>query len=274
MIESKRRTRSPEDLVRLAHQALYREEFEEAEALGRRALMIRADSLPARHAVANAIIEQGRYEEAADLLEEIVALDPEDLSALADLGSCLYEICEFDDAHAVLARALEVDPDDPQANYWMALCVERRGRYELAESHFRRAGERDPDAYPMPVRLSRDEFSEVLSEAVESLPEEAREALDRLTIAHADLPREADLLDFSPPIDPGVLGLFVGEPLTERVPERPPVHPDVICLYQRNLERLCRDREQMVREVAATLSAEIAVFLGRDAGAFLETSLA
>lgn len=274
MIEARRRGRTPEDLVRLAHQALYREEFEEAEALGRRALMLSADSLPARHAVANAIIEQGRYEEAADLLEEIVALDPDDLSALADLGSCLYEICEFDDAHAVLARALEVDPDDPQANYWMALCVERRGRYELAEAHFLRAGERDPDAYPMPVRLTREEFDRIVREAIDALADEPREALDRLTIAVADLPREADLLDFSPPFDPGILGLFVGEPLTERVPGEPPVHPDVLCLYQRNLERLCRDRDRMVREIVATLSAEIAVFLGRDAGAFIESSLA
>jgi tetratricopeptide (TPR) repeat protein len=271
---SPRRSRSAQELVRLAHHELYRENFGEAEALGRRALMIAPDSLPARHAVANAVIEQGRYDEAAELLEEIVAVDPDDLSALADLGSCLFEICEFDDAQSVLTRALEIEPDDAQANYWMALCLERRGRYREAETHFQLAHEKDPDAYHLPTRLTREEFDSLVEQAKHSLPEPHRAELKRLTIAVGDLPREADLLDFSPPLDPCIFGLFVGEPLPEREPGRRPRHPDVICVYQRNLERLCRDRDSMLREIVGTLSYEIGVFLGADAGEAVESELA
>jgi len=271
---SPRPRRTPEELVRRAQEAMLRDDFHDAEAYGRRALMLNPDSLPARHVVAGAVIEQGRFEEASEILEEIVAVDPDDLPALADLGSCLYEICEFEDAQSVLSRALEIDPLDAQANYWMALCSERGGHMGRADDYFRRAAQRDPEAYPTPLRMSRDEFDRAVSEAMESVPEPCRRALAGLAIATTDLPREADLMEYTPPLDPCVFGLYVGVPLSERSPSDVPKLPDVIFLYQRNLERLCRDRETVVGEIKETLIHEIGIYLGCDESELVERGLA
>ncbi len=274
MTTSPRRRRTPEELVRRAQEAMLRDDFHEAEACGRRALMLNPESLPARHVVAGAVIEQGRFEEAAEMLEEIVAVDPDDLPALADLGSCLYEICEFEDAQSVLSRALEIDPLDAQANYWTALCLERDGQTRRADDHFRRACQRDPEAYPSPFRMRRDDFDSAVAEAMKSLPEPCRDALADVAVATTDLPREADLLEYTPPLDPCVFGLYVGVPIGERsVSESPPL-PDVIFLYQRNLERLCRDRETIVQEIRETLIHEIGVYLGCDENELVERGLA
>jgi len=259
---------SHDDLIRRAQNALDEEHFEEAEALGRRALMLQGDSLDARQVIASAVIEQGGYEEAAVLLEEILAAEPEDLASLADLGLCLFEMCRFDRAEAVLAHALAVDSSDPQACYWMALCVERHGAsdYAAAEELFQRAHHADPEAYPLPTRFSAEEFQEIVHEAIDELPDEARVCVRNgtLSIHVPDLPRTDELYAFDPPADPCLFGLYVGTPLPERSLGQTPQLPDVICIYKRNLERMFHDRDDLVEEVRITVLHEIGHYFGLD----------
>lgn len=271
---TQRPKRSHDELVRRAQDALDREDFDEAEALGRRALMLDADSLDARQVVSSALIEQGRYEESAPLLEEILAQDPEDLAALADLGLVLFELCEFEEAEAVLSRALEIDNTDPQACYWMALCIERRGEFDHAERYFQRAHQHGPDDYPMPLRIGRDEFDRVLAEALRELPDDIRGELKNLAIIAEDLPREEDLTDFDPPLDPCLYGLYVGIPLPERTGNDVPRLPDQIFIYKRNLERMCQDRDTLVQEIRITLLHEVGHYLGFDEDDLAQRGLA
>lgn len=260
--------RRHEELIRRAQDALDLERFGDAEALGRRALMLRPDSPEGRQVLASALIEQGRFPEAAVLLEEILAREPDDLVALADLGLCRFEMCRFREAESALARALTIDPDDPQARYWMALCAERRGEYRAAEEGFRRAHEIDPEAYPLPTRFSGGVFGRALTEALAAtrrrLPPEARRLTDRLRLVVRDLPRARDLLDFDPPLDPCLYGLFVGIPLPERGGRTQPRRPDTIYVYKRNLERFCHDAQSLLEELRLTLGYEIGHYLGYD----------
>lgn len=259
---------SHDDLIRRAQNALDDDHFEEAEALGRRALMLQGDSLDARQVIASAVIEQGGYEEAVVLLEEILAVEPEDLASLSDLGLCLFEMCRFDRAEAVLAHALAVDSSDPQACYWMALCTERHGpaAYEAAEELFRRAHEADPEAYPLPTRFPAEEFEQIVEEAIEDLPEELLVHVRNgtLSVHVPDLPRAEDLCAYEWPADPCLFGLYVGTPLPERSLGQVPQLPDVICIYKRNLERMFHDRDDLVEEIRITVLHEIGHYLGMD----------
>jgi predicted Zn-dependent protease with MMP-like domain len=259
---------SHDDLIRRAQNALDDDHFEEAEALGRRALMLQSDSLDARQVIASAVIELGGYEEAVVLLEEILAAEPDDLASLADLGLCLFEMARFERAEAVLARALAVDDSDPQSCYWMALCIERHGpgEYPAADELFRRAHRSDPEAYPLPTRFSAEEFQEIVHEAIDELPPEARAYVlnGTLSIHVPDLPRDEELLSFDPPADPCLFGLYTGTPMPERSLAQAPQLPDVICVYKRNLERMFHHREDLVEEIRTTVLHEIGHFLGFD----------
>ena len=252
------------ELVRRAQIFLDQGDFEECEALARRALMMNPDSSEARHVLANALIEQQRYEEAVTCLEQVVERLPDDPVSLADLGFCLYEMCRFDEAESVLGRALEIDPDDPHANYWMGLCVERRGFVDLADEYFERAHERDADAFPRPHRLAMADFEKAVREAVGRLPRRFQRELTNLEIIVEDLPAEEQLWEFDPPLEPSIFGLYWGTPRTERGTGDVPQLPDMIYIYKRNLERLCEDRDALVEEIRITVLHEIGHYLGLD----------
>lgn len=262
MTPRQRHTR--DELLRQGHEALEREDLANAEALGRRALMIDASSWEARSILASSMIEQARYEEAVPLLEQILEVQPEDVVSLADLGLCLYEMCLFDEAESVLSRALEIDGADPHACYWMALCVERRGYYDLAEEYFQQSHEIEPETCPLPFRLPAGEFERVVEQAIEEIPERIRAHLKNLTIVVDDLPRRDDLVEYDPPLDPCLYGLYVGVPLPERTTAHPPTEPDRIYIYRRNLERLCEDRDTLLEQIKITVLHEIGHYLGYD----------
>ncbi len=261
---NQRQRQTMDELLRKGHEALEREDFAEAEAMGRRSLMIDGSSWEARSILASSMIEQARYEEAVPLLEQILEVQPEDVVSLADLGLCLYEMCLFEEAESVLSRALEVDGADPHACYWMALCVERRGYYDLAEEYFQQSHEIEPETCPLPFRLPAGEFERVVEQAIEEIPERIRAHLKNLTIVVDDLPRREDLVEYDPPLDPCLYGLYVGVPLPERSVTSPPRLPDTIYIYQRNLERFCPDEATLLEEIRTTLLHEIGHYVGFD----------
>jgi len=61
-----------------------------------------------------------------------------------------------------------------------------------------------------------------------------------------------------------LLGLYHGTPLTERSLEHGVQLPDRIVIYQRNIERMCRSRSQILREVRKTVFHEIGHHFGLD----------
>jgi len=238
------------------------EAWETAEDYGRKALRRDGGSAEARLLVANAIMNQGEYAEAARLLREAVEAEPDNGDCRVDLGTALFQGCEFAGAEEQFRRSLDLRPDSAEARYGLALCLERASQVSDAERLFAEAAEIDPEAFPPPARLGSAEFHAALREAVEQLPGEFHAALQNVLIEVCDLPDGRLLTEYDPPLDPGLLGLFEGVPRPEQSLLDAPRLPERISLFQRNLERQCADREELIDEIVVTLRHEIGHYLG------------
>src|SRR5262249_21496964 len=113
------------------------------------------------------------------------------------------------------------------------------------------------------MRLSPDEFAGVVSEAIESIPAAFRQYLDGVAIDMAEAPTAEELRQLGVRRRDELLGAYFGTPLTERSVEQPTIG-DRIVIYQRNLERMCRSRDELVRQVAVTVRHEIGHHFGLD----------
>jgi predicted Zn-dependent protease with MMP-like domain len=86
-----------------------------------------------------------------------------------------------------------------------------------------------------------------------------------VAIAVEDLPEVEELLSADPPHSPSILGIFRGAPLAQKGSMDPWSHfPSSIGLFQRNLERMARDEEDLREEIRVTLLHEVGHFLGLD----------
>jgi predicted Zn-dependent protease with MMP-like domain len=239
--------------------------FEEALDLADRALRdhpgapwllaYRGEALAGDGEVAEAI---AAYEEAVRRAPDA----PELHEALADLR---FRAARFAAAREAADAALALDAGCAGALDILARIAERDGDVASADRLIARARAAGGDL-PRPVRLLEADFREVVTEALEHLPDEFAKALrENLAIVVEPVPSESLLTSVDPPLDPTVLGYYVGVPLPEREPSQsPPPLPDVIYLFQRNLEHECDRREVLLAEIATTVYHEVAHFLGFD----------
>jgi len=107
------------------------------------------------------------------------------------------------------------------------------------------------------MRLTDERFRELVEQAMKSLPEQFSERLDNVEILIEDEPDPQTRAQF-----PGLLGLYRGVPQTERSTFHLGLMPDVISIYKRNIERLCRSEAEVRREVRKTLLHEIGHHFG------------
>lgn len=113
------------------------------------------------------------------------------------------------------------------------------------------------------LRLSPDEFASVVADAIASIPDEFHGYLERVAIDVADAPTAAEMreLDIKRPDE--LLGAYFGTPLTEQSVEDTRLGERVV-IYQRNIERMCGTRAELVRQVAVTVLHEIGHHFGLD----------
>jgi len=182
------------------------------------------------------------------------------------LASALFENHRFDEAASIFREIAEAAPDEAMAIYSLAECLEFTGEYEEAERLFQRAHKLEPEEFPAPIRMKAEAFREVLAEAIELLPDELRMHLQKVAIVVEDLPSPEVLADEpgDGPLTPTVLGLFYGPSLREQSLLDPAALPPTIFVYQRNLERSCRTREELVEEIRITLYHELGHYIGLD----------
>jgi predicted Zn-dependent protease with MMP-like domain len=213
----------------------------------------------------HALLALGDAPSALRRIEEASLDLPGDLDVLAARASALYELSRFEEAADGLTRVVHEDPEDAGSHWLLGLCLERLGRTASAERHLARARELAPDDFPEPVTLSPDAFEQVVETALAELPEVVRRYLANVAIAVEDLPDPEELRMSDPPHSPSILGIFRGSPLGDKASMDPWSHfPSSIGLFQRNLERYARDREELVEEIRVTLLHEVGHFLGLD----------
>lgn len=153
----------------------------------------------------------------------------------------------------------------PEVLERISFCCELNGDLARADALYRQASRADPDFFTPIPRLSESAFESVVKEAIERLPEEFRELLLETEVVVAPVPSR-ELLGGGSPADtpPDLLGLFVGPSRLELVTSPGGEPTPVVYLFQRNLERAARDREELLEEIAVTLYHELGHLLGFD----------
>lgn len=109
--------------------------------------------------------------------------------------------------------------------------------------------------------LSPDAFLELVADALEGLPQEVHDALDNVEVLTQEWP-SPEQLDYTEGADRyGLLGLYEGVPLIDRV-NYTMVLPDKVTLFQRPLEAICATQGELAHEVRTTVVHELAHHLG------------
>jgi predicted Zn-dependent protease with MMP-like domain len=111
----------------------------------------------------------------------------------------------------------------------------------------------------VPALADADVFEEMTQAALEELPEELHQRLERVAILIDERP-SLDLVKEG--VDPRSLGLFTGTPMPDEQAAVPTV--TTIHIFKRNLERVCRDLEELEEQVRVTVLHETAHFFGLD----------
>ncbi|HEX6874491.1 MAG TPA: metallopeptidase family protein [Nocardioidaceae bacterium] len=103
--------------------------------------------------------------------------------------------------------------------------------------------------------MARERFEELVSDALDGVPEELTALMDNVVVLVEDEP---------PADDPDLLGYYDGTPLTERDTRYAGVLPDRIMIFRNPTLRMCEDEDEVVDEVRITVVHEIAHHFGID----------
>lgn len=109
--------------------------------------------------------------------------------------------------------------------------------------------------------METERFEGLVARAVESLPEEFRARLDNIDIVVADFPTRRQLTRAERRRGETLLGLYEGVPLPDRHNYSIAV-PDMITIFQRPIEQMCRTDSEIVAEVRKVVLHEIAHHFG------------
>jgi len=112
------------------------------------------------------------------------------------------------------------------------------------------------------MRMDEETFTEIVQEALESIPEGFRGYLKDIAVDVEDLPDEATCRQMKVRDPRELLGLYHGTPLTKRHVDEPYRFPERIVIYQGNIERICRTRRQMVNQIRKTVLHEVGHHFG------------
>jgi predicted Zn-dependent protease with MMP-like domain/predicted negative regulator of RcsB-dependent stress response len=175
-------------------------------------------------------------------------------------GQILFELGRFEEARKALETAIAMDAEAGHAIYHLALVRERLGNREEAEWAFAKANALDPDRYPLPVEIDEALFRQAAGEALDNLPRSIRAYVEEVPILVEDWP-SAELLS-QERVSPQILGIYIGVPRTEGGANDQPEDLTRVVLFKRNLEKVCRDRNDLIEQIQVTLRHEIGHHLG------------
>ncbi len=107
----------------------------------------------------------------------------------------------------------------------------------------------------MPVSMSDEDFDDLVSAALDQVPDELAGMVDNAVVLVEPTP---------PPDQPDLLGLYDGIPITERDSWYSGVLPDRIFIYREPLLAMCDSYDELVDEITVTVIHEVAHHFGID----------
>jgi predicted Zn-dependent protease with MMP-like domain/Flp pilus assembly protein TadD len=191
-------------------------------------------------------------------------------------GHVLFEMARFEEARRVLERAALIEPDSPHIIYSLGLIMERLAHsggmgedsadlqeaMQASELAFNRANALDPGQFSVPVSVTEEVFNEAVRDALDNLPRSIREYIENVPVTVEDFP-DVELVRRER-VSPQILGLFMGIPRTEAAATMQVPDLDRVILYKRNLEKVCRDHDELIEQIQITVRHEIGHYLGLD----------
>ena len=112
-------------------------------------------------------------------------------------------------------------------------------------------------------RITQERFDELVSEALDSIPEELWARIDNLAVMVEDWPTPAQRQSVGMERNGLLLGLYEGVPLTARTHNYGLVTPDKITIFRRPILMVCPPDEDAIRsQVRRTVLHEIAHHFG------------
>lgn len=217
--------------------------------------------LDARLLHAEALIAFGdRDGEAKTVLSELPSGAFPDVVYHYRAARCFLDVGVLDAAEEHLRRTLAKEPDNADAYHALGLVYEQRDDHRAMVKAWLKVRELDLAEDPFPWALSADEFEQVAEEALGELPDRIRKLLENVPILASDYPSVEIVAEGN---DPRMMGFFSGVPYPEKsnVAGSSP-HLDSVFLYQRNIERVCRNRDEVQQEIRVTLLHETGHFFG------------
>ena len=116
----------------------------------------------------------------------------------------------------------------------------------------------------MGMTLTDREFSELVDEAVQSLPEQFTRFLENVIVDILPLPDRRMLASLKIRGRTRLLGLYQGVPLTRKSVTAPLEWPERIYIFKKNIEAICDSRQEVVDQVRLTVLHEIGHHFGMD----------
>ena len=110
--------------------------------------------------------------------------------------------------------------------------------------------------------MDRERFQELVTRAVDSLPEEFRTRLENVDVVVEDWPSPSQLASVGLRQGHTLLGLYEGVPLTKRGRRYGLVAPDKITIFQKPVEAKCRYEAEITAEIHQVVRHEIAHHFG------------
>lgn len=117
----------------------------------------------------------------------------------------------------------------------------------------------------MSIRLSPQQFEQLVEKALDSLPDDFAALLDNVAVMVEEEPSAEDLAEVGMEPDEGdeLFGLYQGVNLLERDSAYSAL-PDRITVYRGPILRACTSRREVVREVRDTVIHELGHYFGME----------
>ncbi len=110
--------------------------------------------------------------------------------------------------------------------------------------------------------MEQKRFEELVDKAYQKIPEKFKQKIENMVITVEDYPTHEDLEHLKSRGSSILLGLYRGTPLPQRSVWQVTRLPDKIVLFQKNIERICRNEKELEEKVYEVLQHEIAHYFG------------
>jgi predicted Zn-dependent protease with MMP-like domain len=114
----------------------------------------------------------------------------------------------------------------------------------------------------VPYHVSKPEFATLVEKALAELPDPFNKALEEVPVEVRTRPSRRELQELGLEDDELLLGLYRGRPLPERSVEDSGRLPDVIFIFQEDIELVSDSKDQLVEEVRTTVLHELGHYFG------------